>query len=105
MYVYVYCFLIVCMVEGLGVALSQHLFGVWKVLAFRLAGWASPALGYTCVGPGLQFSGQGVVCGCAAAWRACLCLVAGWHRRVWGGGNYWDGPALMSVISLHSHRL
>ena len=91
-----YC---VCVAEGLGVALSRHLFGVSEgsPRGSRLhprGPWAARSAAgcpvrVCCHVPGVP------VC---ARWP-------GWRGRVWGGGNYWDGPALMSVISLHSHRL
>ena len=45
----VYCFLLLCVAEGLAIALSGHLFGV-----------SEGALGF-------PFKGRGVLCGCAAA--------------------------------------
>lgn len=64
-------FLIVCLAEGLSVVLCQHLLEVRKVLT-QASGWAAPVLGYTSVGPGLQFS-DGVSCAGVLP-RACLCL-------------------------------
>lgn len=64
-------FLIVCVAEGLGVVLCQHLLEVRKVLT-QASGWASPVLSYIGVGPGLRFS-DGVSCAGVLP-RACLCL-------------------------------
>lgn len=48
-------------------------------------------------------SWEGGGCPVRACCRVPVCARwPGWRGRVWGGGNYWDGPALMSVISLHS---
>lgn len=84
-----------------------YLFQVRKVLSLRHgAGPSSEALLDSC---GLWASVRrwGAL-GCPV-WVCCLVPVCaqrpGWRGRVWGGGNHWDGPALMSVISLHSHRL
>ena len=66
MYVHVYCSLIVCVAEGLGVALPQHLSGLRKE--------RSEALGDTRKGPGLPGQQRGVLCGCAAA---CLFVLGG----------------------------